>query len=119
MDAEPKYITESGFDIDEGFVETLQAMDIRTGIKLAKFIQDNIGEINPNLLVSTILGCVVMNDNNEPMTFAVEVIKDYSDRLILSDLQFICMDEYLDLLNLKSNENRQSNRIKKNNRGCL
>ena len=41
MDAKPKY-TEAGFDIEEDFVETLQDIDIRTGIKIAKYIQENV-----------------------------------------------------------------------------
>ena len=51
-----------------------------------------------------------MDDNNEPLTFALEMIKTNRDNIILSDLQVISMDEYLDLLNLniKSNEKRNS-----------
>ena len=105
MDVEQKYIKEAGFDIDEGFVETIQQFDIRTAIKIAKFIQANIENIEPNINVSTILEGVVINDDQEPITFAVEIIKDYSTQIILSDLQLISMDEYLDLLNLKLKSN--------------
>lgn len=115
MDVEQRYIKEAGFDIDEGFVETIQQFDIRTAIKIAKFIQANIDDIEPDLNVSTILGGVVINDDNEPVTFAVEIIKDYSSQIILSDLQPISMDDYLDLLNLnlKSNGPIKSRRNKK------
>jgi len=115
MDVKQKYIKEAGFDIDEGFVETIQKFDIRTGIKIARFIQEHVDNIHPNTHVSTILGGVVINDDNEPVTFAVEIIKDYSPHIILSDLQLIPMDEYLDLLNLnlKSNGSTQSRRGKK------
>ena len=105
MDVEQKYITEAGFDIDEGFVETIQQFDIRTGIQIAKFIQANIDTVESNLNVSTILEGVVINDNQEPITFIVEIIKDNSPNIILSDLQLISMDEYLDLLNLKLKSN--------------
>jgi len=113
MDVEQKYIKEAGFDIDEGFVETIQQFDIRTAIKIAKFIQANVENIEPNLNVSTILEGVVINDEQEPVTFAVEIIKDYSTQIILSDLQLISMDEYLDLLNLKSSGQTKSRRNKK------
>jgi len=119
MDVEQKYIKEAGFDIDEGFVETIQQFDIRTAIKIAKFIQANVDHVQPNLNVSTILGGVVINDDKEPVTFAVEIIKDYSSQIILSDLQLISMDEYLDLLNLKSNELPQSQQPKANSRRRL
>ena len=43
-----------------------------------------------------------MDDENEPITFALEIIKNNeSEFTILSDVQLIPMDEYLDLLNIK------------------
>ncbi len=115
MDVKPRYIRESGYDVAEDFVEELQKMDIRTGIKIAKFIEKNVDKVPSNNLVSTILGGVVMDDNNNPITFALEMIRTNSPYIILSDLKLVSMDEYLDLLNLnlKSNETRksQSNKI--------
>jgi len=112
MDVKPKY-TEAGYDIDEDFVESIQQFDIRTGQKIAEFIQKNINDIEPNILVSTMLAGVIINDNNNPITFAVEIIKDHSPNIILSDLVQIDMDEYLDLINLKSNGKIKSRRNKK------
>ncbi len=112
MDVKPKY-TEAGYDIDEDFVESIQQFDIRTGQKIAEFIQKNINDIEPNVLVSTMLAGVIINDNNNPITFAVEIIKDHSPNIILSDLVQIDMDEYLDLINLKSNGKIKSRRNKK------
>ena len=69
-------------------------------------------------LVSTILGGIIVDDDNNPITFALEIIKDDSEYIILSDVQLISMDEYLDLLNLKlnikSNDKRESKSNKKN-----
>jgi len=109
MDVKPKY-TEAGYDIDEDFVESIQQFDIRTGQKIAEFIQKNINDIEPNVLVSTMLAGVIINDNNNPITFAVEIIKDFSPKIKLTDLKPISMDEYLDLynLNLKSNGSLKS-----------
>jgi hypothetical protein len=112
MDVKPKY-TEAGYDIDEDFVESIQQFDIRTGQKIAEFIQKNVNDIEPNVLVSTMLAGVIINDNNNPITFVVEVIKDHSPNIILSDLVQIDMDEYLDLINLKSNGKIKSRRNKK------
>ena len=112
MDVKPKY-TEAGYDIDEDFVESIQQFDIRTGQKIAEFIQKNVNDIEPNVLVSTMLAGVIINDNNKPITFVVEVIKDHSPNIILSDLVQIDMDEYLDLINLKSNGKIKSRRNKK------
>ena len=123
MDAEQKYIREAGYDVAEEFMESISDMDIRTGIKIAKFIQENIDDIPSNKLVSTILGGVVVDDDNDPITFALEIINNDSEYIILSDVKLISMDEYLDLLNLKlnikSNERRKSKSIKKNSRTGL
>jgi len=117
MDAEQRYIREAGYDVAEDFMESISDMDIRTGIKIAKFIEQNVDSVPTNKLVSTVLGGVVVGDDNDPITFALEIIKDESKYIILSDVQLISMDEYLDLLNLKlnikSNERRKSNSYKK------
>ena len=127
MGVKPKYIREGGYDVDEYFVEQLQDLDIRTGIKIAKFIEKNVPTIPYSTLVSTVLGGVVVDDNNIPVTFAIEIIKDLSPgkythknikeatHIILSDLTLIEMDEYLDLINLnkKLNAKRKNKRSKK------
>jgi hypothetical protein len=122
MDVKQKYIREAGYDIAEDFVETLGNLDIRTGIKIAKFIDKNIDLIPESILCSTILGGVVIDDNNNPVTFALEALRFTKDhtlpsQIILSDIKLVSMDEYLDLLNLNShlNEPRKSKGNKKPN----
>ena len=112
MDAKPRFIKEAGYDIAEEFVETLQQLDIRTGIKIAKFIEKNVDNIPTSKLTSTVIGGVVIDDDGEPITFALEVlkIKEQEEIIILSDIQLVSMDEYLDLLNL----NKQLNATGKN-----
>jgi len=112
MDAKPRFIKEAGYDIAEEFVETLQQLDIRTGIKIAKFIEKNVGNIPTSKLTSTVIGGVVIDDDGDPITFALEVlkIKEQEEIIILSDIQLVSMDEYLDLLNL----NKQLNVTGKN-----
>lgn len=105
MDVEPRYTTDEGFDIGDDFLETLQDLDIRIGIKIARFIADNIEKIKPNSFVSTVMGGLVHDDNNKPVTFALEVIKDKSPHPLLSDIKMVDMDEYLDLLNLNKKTN--------------
>tara|TARA_R110000764_G_scaffold223437_1_gene312296 strand:+ start:82 stop:390 length:309 start_codon:yes stop_codon:yes gene_type:complete len=100
MDAEQRYTRVDGYDVDDYFVEGLQDLDVRTGIKIAKFIDDNIDEHFYSDLVSTILGVLVMDDNDNPLTFALEITKDESSLVVLSDIKEVSMDEYLDLLNL-------------------
>jgi len=121
MDVKQKYIREAGFDVAEDFIETLGNLDIRTSKKIAHFISENIDRVDSNLLVSTVLGGLVIDDDNKPVTFALEVIKNNSSHTILSDIQLIEMDSYLDLINLnkKTNDRTTSKRLKKNNRRRL
>ena len=120
MDVKRKYIKEAGYDVAEDFVETLQQLDIRTGIKIAKFIEKNVDKVQENDLVSTVLGGVVIDDDNTPITFALEMLR-IEDVIILSDIKLVDMDEYLDLLNLniKSNESRKSKSNKTNDQLSL
>lgn len=120
MDVKRKYIKEGGYDVAEDFVETLQQLDIRTGIKIAKFIEKNVDKVHENDLVSTVLGGVVIDDDNTPITFALEMLR-IEDVIILSDIKLVDMDEYLDLLNLniKSNESRKSKSNKTNDQLSL
>ena len=104
MDVKSKYTTEL-FDVTEDFIDGLQDLDIRTGIKIAKFIKDNLDDIEINTFVSTILEGVVINEDNEPVTFALEIIKQNESFPVLSDITLIDMDEYLDLLNLNKKTN--------------
>tara|TARA_R100001443_G_C3302315_1_gene165597 strand:+ start:260 stop:631 length:372 start_codon:yes stop_codon:yes gene_type:complete len=121
MDVKQRYIREAGYDVDEYFVEQLQHLDIRTGIKIAKFIEKNVDRVPDNSLVSTVIPGLIIDDTNTPVTFAVEMIRDKSPHLILSDLQLITMDNYLDLFNLnkKLNALPQSQKPKTNNRRRL
>ena len=88
MDAGRKYIKDKGYDVSEDFVDSLSDMDIRTGIKIARFIDEKVYDVCPNSLISTVLGGVVMDDYNEPVTFALEIIKDETN-IILSDIKMV------------------------------
>ena len=121
MDVKQKYIREAGFDIADDFIETLGNLDIRTSKKIVRFIEKELDKIECNSLVSTIVPGFIIDDDNNPVTFVLEIIKDYSPYIILSDIQLVAMDEYLDLLNLnkKLNDGRTNKRLKKNYRRCV
>ena len=80
-------------------------MDILTGIKIARFIDEKVDAVDINNLVSTVLGGVVIDNDDEPITFALEIIKDEETNIILSDIKMVSMDEYLDLINLNKKSN--------------
>ena len=102
MDVKQRYIREAGYDVGEDFIETIQTIDLRTAIKIATFISKERPKLKRNLLVSSVLAGVIIDDYNKPITFAVELIKTNDPHIILSDLKFISMDEYLDLYNINN-----------------
>ena len=111
MDVKQRYIREAGYDVGEDFIETIQTIDLRTAIKIATFISKERPKLKTNLLVSSVLAGVIIDDYNKPITFAVELIKTNDPYIILSDLKFISMDEYLDLYNINKKINLKSKKV--------
>ena len=101
MGEKQKYIRKAYYDVAEEFMAAIAGMDISTGIKIAKFIEKNFPSLEVSILVSKVLGGLVMDDDNEPITFGLEIIRNDSEFIVLSNLKIISMDEYLDLMNLK------------------
>ena len=101
MDEKQQCIKKAGYDVAEDFMEAIAGIDISTGIKIAEFIEKNFSSLQASILVSKVLGGLVMDDDNEPITFGLEFIRNESEFIVLSDLKLISMDEYLDLMNLK------------------
>jgi hypothetical protein len=101
MDEKQQCIKKAGYDVAEDFMVAIAGMDISTGIKIAEFIEKNFSSLQASVLVSKVLGGLVMDDDNEPITFGLEFIRNESEFIVLSDLKLISMDEYLDLMNLK------------------
>ena len=101
MDEKQQCIKKAGYDVAEDFMAAIAGMDISTGIKIAEFIEKNFSSLQASVLVSKVLGGLVMDDDNEPITFGLEFIRNESEFIVLSDLKLISMDEYLDLMNLK------------------
>ena len=116
-----KYIRDSGYDLDDDFTDILHKVDPVLAYRIGKYIEDNVKEVPDNSLRSHVLGGVVMYEN-KPVTFALELVKQKGLLVSLTNLIFISMDEYLDLINLncyiKSNESRRQS-ITDNKRSVL
>jgi len=95
------YKREVGYDMSDEFIDAMSLLDVRTGIKVGDFIKGVEGDVPVNQFISTVLGGFVVDDDNDTLTFAVEIIKNDSEFIILSDLIFIPMDDYLDLIHIK------------------
>ncbi len=121
MELQQRYIRDSGYDLEDDFTDTLHLVHPVLAYKIGKYIEDNVEIMPDNELRSHVLGGVVIH-KNKPVTFALELIKQKGLLISLTNLIFISMDEYLDLINLncyiKSNEkNRQT--IEDNRRSIL
>ncbi len=99
MESEQKYTLDSYFVEDE-FVVALKRFKTRTAMKIANNIDENISVFPINAFTSTILGGMVFDDDDNPITFALEIIKEEGSHPTLTDIKIISMDEYLDLYNL-------------------
>tara|TARA_R100000935_G_C2841551_1_gene171357 strand:+ start:2380 stop:2658 length:279 start_codon:yes stop_codon:yes gene_type:complete len=88
-------------------MENLQEMEFELSVTIAQFIEDNLTYIPSNDLVSFVVGGLVIY-KDEPIAFALELVRTLGANPILSDIELISIDEYLDFMNLnlyiKSNE---------------
>tara|TARA_R100000742_G_C4272390_1_gene91576 strand:+ start:970 stop:1293 length:324 start_codon:yes stop_codon:yes gene_type:complete len=101
MDIKPRYIKDRGYDVEDNFITSLEEIDEQIAIKIAMYIEQNLTDISPNNSTTYVLGGVV-HHFNEPITFAVEVMKTYGIQITLTDLSLIDMNEYLDLICLNA-----------------
>jgi len=98
---EQKYIKDSGYEMEDDFMDALHILHPMVSFKIGKFIEDNVEDLPPNDLRSYVLGGIV-HHNKVAYPFALEIIKHPGMISILSNLIMITLDDYLDLINLKS-----------------
>jgi hypothetical protein len=121
MELKQRYIRDSGYDLEDDFTDALLEVNPLLAYKIGRYIEDNVVEMPNNNLCCHVLGGIVIFDG-EPVAFALEMIKQNGMVPSLSNLIFITVDEYLDLINLnyyiKSNETRR-NTVANNKRSIL
>jgi len=107
MDSQLKYTEDRYYDMEDDFKDFFHSIDPYLAFKIANFLDENLVEVPPNEYISHIRGGVVICDD-EPVYFAVEIIKQPGFLMTLSDITLIGADDYLDLINIdcyiKSNE---------------
>ena len=101
MDLKQKYIKDNGYDVYDEYLEALDQIDFGLSLDISKYIDENVKYTPVNNFISQIVGGVVKY-KGEYIYFALEIIRTEGSFLMLSDLQIITSDEYLDLINLKS-----------------
>ena len=107
MALKQKYIKDKGYDVEDEFMDALKSFDTKVALNIAYSLENNIKDLEPNEICTYILGGLVFV-KDQPVTFAVEIMKVKYRYLTFTDIQLISMDEYLDLMledsYIKSNE---------------
>mgnify|MGYP003643448024 FL=1 len=116
MESQLKYIKDKTYDIEDGYVLSLEEMPPGLADTIAVYIENNIPDVAVNDLTTYIYGGHV-SYYSEVYFFAFELMKASGEYPTLTDLSLINLDEYLDLINLnlhiKSNEKHKQRKKKR------
>ena len=99
MESRLKYIKDNGYDVEDQYLESLDKMDYDLSIIIENYIDENVLDVPPNNFVSYIFGGVVRHYNKDHY-FALEIVRTQGSFLLLSNIDLINVNEYLDLINL-------------------
>jgi len=99
MDLMLKYIEEKPYEVEDDFVIALENMDPEMAMLIAIYLEDHILDLPTNDYTTHIYGGLIYY-YNEPIPFVVEALKASGSYLTFTDIKFIDMNEYLDLINL-------------------
>ena len=100
MEPEQKFTGEISYSLTDDFIDGFEEIYFRTGLKIVKLLAQAPLQVPTEKLTSHIIGGVVHEEDNTPVTFAIEVINIDDETILFSDIKLISMDEYLDLINL-------------------
>ncbi len=113
MELSQKYIEVKEFDISDDFFDQLHESGIEVAVSISRAISDSYIEIPDDCVISHTVGGVA-SLGDEDLPFSIKFIKIDSETTLLSSIQLISMDEYLDFINLNlyiknHDEHTQSN----------
>ena len=100
MDVKLSYAKD--FELDEDFISALENAPSTLSLTVALYIEEHLPELEVDRLCSHVRAGLVYH-YGKPIPFIIEITKSEENFMVLSDLQFIEMDEYLDFINLKLN----------------
>ena len=102
MGLKPKYIKVNGYDVEDDFIDYLSELeDITLKIKISDYIDKNVKDYPINRLTTYVVGAYVIH-RGKPVYFAIEIMRSPRIIITLTDFQIIELNDYLDLINLKS-----------------
>jgi hypothetical protein len=99
MELSQKYIEVKEFDVSDAFFDKLQEIGLETAVAISKSISHSQIELPDDDRISHTIGGVASTDH-EDVPFSIKFIKIESEVVLLTDINLISMDEYLDLINL-------------------
>jgi len=99
MELPQKYIEVKDFDVSDHFFDKLQNIGIETAVAISRSISRSKITLPDNDTIAYTIGGIAQTDY-EDIPFSVRFIKIEPDTVLLADINFISMDEYLDLINL-------------------
>lgn len=107
MDAEQRYIEEANFDFEEmGYGKVIQLGNL--GYHLAMSVHDNAHKIPTKEGIIQRFGVMVSHNETDVM-FQVKIYHQNDEIPILVDVDFITVDEYLDLINQNKSITHEKN----------
>jgi|TARA_R100001369_G_scaffold45232_1_gene71411 hypothetical protein len=100
MELTQKYIEVKEFDVSDTFFDRLHDMGLEEAVIISKAISEGYIELPDDEKISYTIGGVAQFPDEEDIPFSLKFIKIEHDAVLLSDIQLISIDEYLDLINL-------------------
>ena len=90
------------YELDDDFITSLEKAPPSLSFTIALYLEEYLPDLPPNDMCTHLTAGLVYHFN-EPVPFILEVMRPDKYLIVLTDLQFIEMDEYLDFINLKLN----------------
>jgi|TARA_R110000744_G_scaffold378442_1_gene494601 hypothetical protein len=100
MELEQKFTEDRYYDISDEFMDSMEALGIRTSVLIAKQIEDCVILVPSEDLATHSVGGIIDDPIDGPTPFAIEILRIDDEAIMLTDITLISMDEYLDLINL-------------------
>jgi len=100
MELEQRSTEGEHYEISDEFLNSLDELDIRTSILIAKQIEASSILVPTDTMSTYLIGGIIDDPYDGPTPFAVEVLRVDDDLVMFTDVKLISMDEYLDLINL-------------------
>jgi len=98
MEYQQRYTQEKNVEVEDLFVTNVKKFGVPVAIKIAKYLEDMIGQVETNENVQICAGAIHLKTHST-IFFEVEFLKYLPNSLLLIDIREIDSDDYLDYIN--------------------